>query len=198
MQHVGVFLSRTPLRILRTGSGIDPGTAFGRPLAGATKGACRSLPRKATRPSYITNASHLSPATYLNGQHRPFPISRAPSSSVCLLSCLVLLLFSCVWSFLLLPAGPFNDTQDDRPPHPHLRPLRLCRTQLKAPSTSDTRQCLPPPFPAGTDNALPKQSTYLISSLALSTALRLVSLSGSDYNHPFRLSSQSHCSYLPE
>ena len=53
----------------------------------------RSLPCKATRPSYITIASHLSPAspaTYLNGQHRPPYRPRLP----CVFSCLASLLFS--------------------------------------------------------------------------------------------------------
>lgn len=93
LQLKALFLSRTPLRILRTGSGIDPGTAFERPLAGAVKCVCRSRPRKATRPSYITIASHLSPAspaTYLNGQHRPPYRPRLP----CVFSCLASLLFS--------------------------------------------------------------------------------------------------------
>lgn len=81
---------------------------------------------------------------------------------------------------LLPPGSPFNDTQDHRPSHPHLRPLRLCRPQLRE------REQPPPSIPdsachrpiAGSDNALPIQSTYLIPTLALSAALRLVSLSG--------------------
>jgi len=184
LQLKALFLSRTPLRILRTGSGIDPGTAFERPLAGAVKCVCRSRPRKATRPSYITIASHLSPAspaTYLNGQHRPPYRPRLP----CVFSCLASLLFSscrvppCRCYCYCRPAVQFNDTQDHRPSHPHLRPLRLCRPQLRERTIHPRYQIvLTTASLAGSDNALPIQSTYLIPTLALSTALRLVSLSG--------------------
>jgi hypothetical protein len=98
----------------------------------------RSLPRKATRPSYITIASHLSHA-YLLEWSAPPSLSRSVLvSRVTLvlpaLPCCCTRLVVCP-VLLLLPSGPFNDTQNDRPPHPHLRPLRLCRPQLKAPST---------------------------------------------------------------
>lgn len=112
------------------------------------------------------------------------PPSLSPSSPVCiLLSCLVaVLVLSCASLplLLLLPAGsPFNDTQDHRPSHPHLRPLRLCRPQLRESTLHPRYQIvLTTASLAGSDNALPIQSTYLIPTLALSTALRLVSLSG--------------------
>lgn len=56
----------------------------------------RSLPCKATRPSYITIASHLSPA-YLLEWSAPPSLSRESVfvSRVCLLSCLVAAISSC-------------------------------------------------------------------------------------------------------
>ena len=113
------------------------------------------------------------------------PPSLSPSSPVCiLLSCLIAVLVSscrvppghCCYC---RPAVQFNDTQDHRPSHPHLRPLRLCRPQLRERTIHPRYQIvLTTASLAGSDNALPIQSTYLIPTLALSTALRLVSLSG--------------------
>lgn len=166
VQHQALFLSRTLLRILRTDGAIDPGTAFERPLAAAANAVLPLLPRKPSRPSYITIASHLSPATalltYLNGQHRPPYRARVfvSVSRVCLSSCLVavLVLFcrvSCHCRCYCL-----NDTQDHRPSHPYLRPLRLRRPQLK--EQHPRYQIVPiTASPAGCDNALPIQSTYL-------------------------------------
>ena len=62
-------------------------------------GVCRSLPRKATRPSYITIASHLSPVQpcYLLEWSAPPSLSRESVfvSRVRLLSCLVAAISSC-------------------------------------------------------------------------------------------------------
>jgi hypothetical protein len=71
----------------------------------------RSLPRKATRPSYITIASHLSPAyrAYLLEWSAPPSLSRSCSRFPCI-SCPVLLLFSScrVSGPIAIPARPIQ------------------------------------------------------------------------------------------
>ena len=121
LQLKALFLSRTPLRILRTGSGIDPGTAFGRPLAGAVKCVCRSRPRKATRPSYITIASHLSPA-YLLEWSAPPSLSRSRSR----LPCISRLVLSCCCSRLVVCLVPIAI------------PVRPIQRHPKPPTTSSS------------------------------------------------------------
>ena len=124
-------------------------TAFERPLAAAKKAAVWCLPQPPTQSNTAVVHNHresliaCQPCYLLEWSAPP---SLSPSSPVCiLLSCLIAVLVSscrvppghCCYC---RPAVQFNDTQDHRPSHPHLRPLRLCRPQLKASNP-------PPPIP---------------------------------------------------
>lgn len=148
VQHIGMFLSRTPLRILRTDrpaiawhvtlpalglmSPADTSHASDSWLAVGRRNSSIAIVSSQILISIVQLTHHLS--VYLS------PLSPG-AATLAVLSHQALSRFL-GWSAFPLPAAHFspNDTQDHQPSHPHRRSLRLGRPQLIIPLTPRSRQ----------------------------------------------------------